>query len=209
MLLFCHICLIIRESRKSQRPLNHAPSWFLAQTHRTMRLAKAGAIFGSLTQTHRTMRLAKAGAIFGSLTQTHRTMRLAKAGAIFGSLTQTHRTMRLAKAGAIFGSLRCRIWNEHSIKLTSKLLSCLMMSSLLYGYTQLGYQISKVEQFYLWCLCHMLHVVWHPSSSTLQHWQYWGNHRTLAVGMLYAHDSHAWWLQPEAATLWSTTEPRM
>ena len=103
------------------------------------------------------------------LTQTHRTMRLAKAGAIFGSLTQTHRTMRLAKAGAIFGSLRCRIWNEHSIKLTPKLLSCLMMSSLLYGYTQLGYQISKVEQFYLWCLCHMLHVVWHPYSSTLQH----------------------------------------
>jgi hypothetical protein len=72
---------------------------------------------------------------------------------------------RLGKASAAFGSLRSRLWNDHGIRLDTKLAvyRAVFLTTLLYGsetWTVYRYQIKKLDRLHMQCLRQIAHIKW-------------------------------------------------
>ena len=72
---------------------------------------------------------------------------------------------RLAKANAAFGALRRRLWNEHGIRLDTKIAvyKAVVLTTLLYGsetWTVYRYHIKKLDRFHMQCLRQIANIKW-------------------------------------------------
>ena len=85
-------------------------------------------------------------------------------------------TARLAKASSAFGRLRKRLWNDHGIRIDTKLqvYHAVVLTTLLYGsesWTLYKRHIQKLDSFHLRCLRQILHIKWQdklPNTSVLE-----------------------------------------
>ncbi len=78
---------------------------------------------------------------------------------------KTTLSARLAKAGAAFGRLSKRLWDDHGIRLETKIAvyRAVVLISLLYGcepWTLHRRHIAKLDQFHLRCLRKIAHIKW-------------------------------------------------
>jgi len=74
-------------------------------------------------------------------------------------------TTRLAKATAAFGCLRKRLWNDHGIRVDTKVqvYRAVVLTTLLYGsetWTLYRRHVKKLDSFHLRCLRRILHIKW-------------------------------------------------
>jgi len=74
-------------------------------------------------------------------------------------------TARLAQANSAFGSLRKQLWDDHSIRIDTKVAvyRAVVLTSLLYSseaWTLYHRHIKKLNNFHMRCLCHILNVKW-------------------------------------------------
>ncbi len=74
-------------------------------------------------------------------------------------------TQRIAKASASFGRLRHRLWNEHGIRLSTKIkvYKAVVLSTLLYGcetWTVYRRHVKQLDQFHLRCLRSICNIKW-------------------------------------------------
>ena len=74
-------------------------------------------------------------------------------------------TSRLAKASASFGRLSSRLWNDHGIRLDTKIAvyKAAVLTTLLYGsetWTVYRRHVIKLDQFHMRCLRQIAHVKW-------------------------------------------------
>ena len=72
---------------------------------------------------------------------------------------------RLAKAGTAYGKLSKRLWNDHGIRLETKIAvyRAVVLTTLLYGcesWTLYRRHIAKLDQFHLRCLRKIAHIKW-------------------------------------------------
>jgi hypothetical protein len=83
---------------------------------------------------------------------------------------------RLAKASAAFGRLTKRLWNDHGIRLATKVAvyKAVVLTTLLYGcesWTLYRRHIAKLDQFHLRCLRKLAHIKWQdmtPNTAVLE-----------------------------------------
>ena len=72
---------------------------------------------------------------------------------------------RLAKANAAFGALRRRLWDDHGVRLDTKVAvyRAVVLTTLLYGsesWTTYRHQIKKLDRFHMKCLRQITHIKW-------------------------------------------------
>lgn len=77
---------------------------------------------------------------------------------------------RIAKAAAAFGRLTKRLWNEHGVKVFTKVrvYHAAVITTLLYGcetWTLYRRQVKLLENFHMRCLRQILHVTWQDKVS--------------------------------------------
>lgn len=80
---------------------------------------------------------------------------------------------RISRASSSFGRLRCRVWSNHDITLTTKiaLYRAVVISTLLYGaesWTTYKRHLSKLEAFHQRCLRNILKVKWEDKVSNTE-----------------------------------------
>ncbi len=83
---------------------------------------------------------------------------------------------RLAKASAAHGRLIKRLWNDHGIRLATKIAvyKAVVLTTLLYGcesWTLFHRHIAKLDQFHLRCLKKIAHIKWQdmvPDTAVLE-----------------------------------------
>ena len=86
---------------------------------------------------------------------------------------------RLGKAGAAFGRLTKRLWDDHGIRLSTKIAvyRAVVLTTLLYGcetWTLYRCQILKLDQFHMRCLRKIANIKWQemiPNTSELERCQ--------------------------------------
>ena len=72
---------------------------------------------------------------------------------------------RIQKAADAFGKLEKKVWSQHGIKLSTKIMvyRAFVISSLLYTsetWTTYARHLKRVERFHQKCLRHILHLQW-------------------------------------------------
>jgi len=85
-------------------------------------------------------------------------------------------TAQLSKASSAFGRLTKRLWDDHGIKLNTKVAvyKAAILTVLLYGcetWVLYRRQISKLDQFHMRCLRHIAHIKWQdkiPNTEVLE-----------------------------------------
>jgi len=85
-------------------------------------------------------------------------------------------TAHLAQANFAFGRLRKRLWDDHGMRIDTKVAvyRAVVLTSLLYSseaWTLYHRHIKKLDNFHMCCLCHILNVKWQdkvPSTIILE-----------------------------------------
>ena len=99
---------------------------------------------------------------------------------------------RLAKASAAFGRLSKSLWNNHGIRLATKIgvYRAVVLTTLLYGcesWTLHRRHIAKLDQFHLRCLRKIAHIRWQdmiPNTEVLERCDIWGIEAYLMAAQL-------------------------
>ena len=86
---------------------------------------------------------------------------------------------RIAKASAAFGRLTKRLWNDHGIRVATKVAAykAVILTTLLYGcesWTVYRRHITKLDQFHIRCLRKIAHIKWQdliPNTTVLERCQ--------------------------------------